>query len=141
MQVLAVTCDNASNNAMMLKEMKKARVQFRGSEARIRCFGHVINLVVKVSDAALPCLEAYTHLTFHLLPPQAILLQFGQKVKSETIGKTDCDLTALDDPEDLDNEDEDETDKAREAADAADIDEEDEPCPELFVSDANIKLG
>lgn len=47
-QVLAVTCDNASNNAKMMKEMKKAEPDFRGPDARVRCFGHVINLVVKV---------------------------------------------------------------------------------------------
>ena len=47
----------------------------------------------------------------------------------------------MDDPEDIDEEDEDETDEAREAADAADIDDETEARPELFVSDADIKLG
>ncbi|PIL29554.1 hypothetical protein GSI_08362 [Ganoderma sinense ZZ0214-1] len=51
--VLGVTCDNASNNAKMLKEMKKLNPEFRGSDACVRCFGHVINLVVKVHLSAL----------------------------------------------------------------------------------------
>ncbi|PIL32946.1 hypothetical protein GSI_05064 [Ganoderma sinense ZZ0214-1] len=103
LQVLGVTCDNASNNAKMLKEMKKLNPEFRGPDARVRCFGHVINLVVK-----------------------AVLSQFGQKVKSEAIGETDKDLSALDDPEDVedDDDDDDEVDEAREAADRADIEED-----------------
>ncbi|KAI1787695.1 hypothetical protein LXA43DRAFT_1064176 [Ganoderma leucocontextum] len=46
-KVLAVMCDNTSNNAKMLKEMSKLAPEFRGPDAHVQCFGHVINLVVK----------------------------------------------------------------------------------------------
>ncbi|PIL32390.1 hypothetical protein GSI_05636 [Ganoderma sinense ZZ0214-1] len=116
-KVLGVTCDNASNNAKMLKEMKKLNADFRGPDARVRCFGHVINLVVK-----------------------AILSQFGQKVKSEAIGETDKDISALDDPVDVEDDEED-VDEAREAADDDDIEEGEDQRPELVLTDADIKLG
>ena len=56
------------------------------------------------------------------------------------MGETDKDLSALDDPEDVDNN-EDETDEAREAADEAEIEEDDERRPDLVVTDADIKAG
>ena len=45
---MAVTCDNAANNKTMLKEMHVLVPEFRGNQTRVRCFGHVLNLVVKV---------------------------------------------------------------------------------------------
>ena len=47
-QILAVTCDNAENNTTMIDEMELLIPGFRGSCARVRCFGHILNLVVKV---------------------------------------------------------------------------------------------
>ncbi|PIL27248.1 hypothetical protein GSI_10392 [Ganoderma sinense ZZ0214-1] len=118
--VLGVTCDNASNNSKMLKEMKKLDPSFRGLDARVHCFGHVINLVVK-----------------------AILSQFGHKVKSESIGEMDKDLSALDDLDDDEEDEEDDADAAHEAADDVEIDkdEDDETRPELVVTEAEQKLG
>ncbi|EIW56608.1 uncharacterized protein TRAVEDRAFT_127060, partial [Trametes versicolor FP-101664 SS1] len=49
-QVFAVTCDNAENNTTMLKEMHVLVPKFRGDRVRVRCFGHVLNLVVKVRE-------------------------------------------------------------------------------------------
>lgn len=49
-QVLAVTCDNAESNAIMLREMMKLLPGFHGAQVRVRCFGHVLNLVVKVRN-------------------------------------------------------------------------------------------
>nr|VWO98345.1 PPM-type phosphatase domain-containing protein [Ganoderma boninense] len=46
-KVLAVTCDSTSNNDKMLDEMSKEFPLFRGKKVRVRCFGHVLNLVVK----------------------------------------------------------------------------------------------
>ncbi|KAL1947002.1 hypothetical protein VTO73DRAFT_13963 [Trametes versicolor] len=46
-KVLSVTCDNAENNTTMLKEMHVLVPKFRGTLVRVRCFGHVLNLVVK----------------------------------------------------------------------------------------------
>ena len=47
-QVLTTTCDNGTNNDTMLDEIHKAFPLFRGSKTRVRCFGHILNLVVKV---------------------------------------------------------------------------------------------
>ncbi len=44
-----MTCDNAENNTTMLKEMHVLVPKFRGTLVRVQCFGHVLNLVVKVS--------------------------------------------------------------------------------------------
>ncbi|OJT13075.1 Zinc finger BED domain-containing protein 4 [Trametes pubescens] len=46
-KVMAVTCDNAESNTVMLKEMHALVPQFRGPRIRVRCFGHVLNLTVK----------------------------------------------------------------------------------------------
>ncbi len=46
-QVLAITCDNASNNDTMLKELMVLIPSFRGAASQTRCFAHVVNLVVK----------------------------------------------------------------------------------------------
>ncbi len=59
LQVFAVTVDNAENNTTMLKEMHELVPEFRGESVRVRCFGHVLNLVVKVyfrsSQSVLQC--------------------------------------------------------------------------------------
>ncbi len=47
-QVFAVTCNNAESNMVMLREMERLLPGFGGLKTRVRCFGHVINLVVKV---------------------------------------------------------------------------------------------
>ena len=46
--MLAVTCDNASSNDVMIDEMEEMISSFRGSRARSRCFCHIINLVAKM---------------------------------------------------------------------------------------------
>ncbi|EIW51480.1 uncharacterized protein TRAVEDRAFT_137347, partial [Trametes versicolor FP-101664 SS1] len=48
-QVFGVTCDNAESNTTMLKEMHVLVPKSHGELVRVRCFGHVLNLVVKVS--------------------------------------------------------------------------------------------
>ena len=47
-QMLAVTCNNASSNNVMIDEMEHLIVSFRGCCARSRCFCHIINLVAKM---------------------------------------------------------------------------------------------
>lgn len=47
-QMLAVTCDNASSNDVMIEEMEEMIASFRGGRARSRCFCHIINLVAKM---------------------------------------------------------------------------------------------
>ena len=46
-KVLAVTCDNVSNNDVMIRELTKLVPGFEGEVSHIRCFLHVINLVAK----------------------------------------------------------------------------------------------
>ena len=46
---MAVTCDNVANNRTMLKEMHVLVPEFHGNKMHVRCFGHVLNLVVKAS--------------------------------------------------------------------------------------------
>ena len=45
---MALTCDNAENNKMMIDEMVNLIPGYRGHAMRVRCFGHVLNLIVKV---------------------------------------------------------------------------------------------
>ena len=45
---MATTCDNADNNVTMIKELTSLIPGYRGNDMRVRCFGHVLNLIVKV---------------------------------------------------------------------------------------------
>ena len=47
-QILALTLDNASNNNTLVEELTDLLEGYQGSSTRIRCFAHVLNLVVKV---------------------------------------------------------------------------------------------
>jgi hypothetical protein len=49
LQILAFTADNASNNNTLIDELGDLLDGFQGSLARVRCFAHILNLVVKVS--------------------------------------------------------------------------------------------
>ncbi|KAH9851008.1 ribonuclease H-like domain-containing protein [Lenzites betulinus] len=109
---------------------------YRGTLTRVRCFGHILNLVVK-----------------------AILSQFGPRRKSKGEGsndgnediddasdadrETERQLRALDDgdideDEQLDN---DVADEGRESADDAVLDQLDDEHPELVLSRADIRAG
>jgi nucleoside-diphosphate-sugar epimerase len=46
-QILSITCDNASNNDTMISELGDLLDEFPGAANQTRCFTHVINLVVK----------------------------------------------------------------------------------------------
>ena len=47
-KVLAFTADNASNNDTLVDELLTLIPSFGGSDYRVRCFAHILNLVVKV---------------------------------------------------------------------------------------------
>ncbi|TBU27406.1 hypothetical protein BD311DRAFT_665414, partial [Dichomitus squalens] len=47
-KVVAITSDNTKTNDAMMREIKKLLPQSRGPEGRVRCFAHVLSLVVKV---------------------------------------------------------------------------------------------
>ena len=46
-QILSVTCDNASNNDKMIEEMASRLEIFPGAANQTRCFLHILNLTVK----------------------------------------------------------------------------------------------
>ena len=46
-QVLSLTCDNASNNDVSVDKLADKVESFTGDASHVRCFAHVINLVVK----------------------------------------------------------------------------------------------
>ena len=47
MEILSITCDNASNNDKMIKELAYLIDDFPGPANQTRCFTHILNLVVK----------------------------------------------------------------------------------------------
>ena len=47
MQVLSITCDNASPNNTMIDELAVLLEDFPGAPNRTRCFTHILNLVAK----------------------------------------------------------------------------------------------
>ncbi|PIL32862.1 hypothetical protein GSI_04980 [Ganoderma sinense ZZ0214-1] len=112
-KVLAVTCDSASNNDKMLDEMSKEFPLFRGKKVRVRCFGHVLNLVVKA------CISGFQGQHSH------------DKFKNEfeTAFRDVQELT--DDDYEDDEVSEDEADEAREQADDEVIASVDDTHPEL----------
>jgi hypothetical protein len=46
-QILGITCDNASNNDVMIQELEDHIPRFPGASNQIRCFAHILNLVAK----------------------------------------------------------------------------------------------
>ena len=47
MQLLSITCDNASPNDTMIAELMDSIPSFPGDANRTRCFAHIVNLVAK----------------------------------------------------------------------------------------------
>lgn len=48
-KILSLVCDNAENNSTMTDALAVLLPNFQGKKGRIRCFAHILNLVVKVS--------------------------------------------------------------------------------------------
>ena len=156
---MAVTCDNAANNRTMVKEMHMLVPEFHGNKMRVRCFGHVLNLVVKVFISQ--DLRAPTVLTIN----QAILSQFSAHVanKAKKQNTTDFDRVLKDlsknSDDELDfassNEDEDEDggpdadehdmgNKMDEACDTADelkLEQLEEEQVDIILTAAEVALG
>ncbi|TBU31221.1 hypothetical protein BD311DRAFT_623710, partial [Dichomitus squalens] len=100
----------------MMREIKKLLPQSRGSEGRVRCFAHVLSLVVK-----------------------AIMSQFA-RAKGKP---TPIEIAALRDVHDRDDGEDlrpGDLDASREAADDADILAMEEDHPELVVVNDDLKL-
>ncbi|KAG1795001.1 uncharacterized protein BJ212DRAFT_1291525 [Suillus subaureus] len=47
MQILCITCDNVSNNDVMVQELSEKIPAFRGATTHTHCFLHTVNLVAK----------------------------------------------------------------------------------------------
>ena len=157
---MALTCDNADNNSMMITALEKDIPGYRGHNMRVRCFGHVLNLVVKVH---LLLSDEYSSGRYaNLIHLQAILAQFSctrtaKKANGNKAPRTafDAVLHDLDDPaeevyelffeEDLipeDSEDGKQTDEARDEADEEIIDEiVEEQDRALVISKEDVVAG
>ncbi len=46
-KILSITCDNATNNDMMVDDLTDRLLEYPNEEHRTQCFAHVVNLVVK----------------------------------------------------------------------------------------------
>ena len=44
---MAITCDNASNNDALIQRLSEEVPSFGGQTARVCCFAHIVNLIVK----------------------------------------------------------------------------------------------
>jgi ABC-type cobalamin transport system ATPase subunit len=47
-QILGFVGDNAANNDTLVAELANLLPAFGGKKVRVRCFAHILNLVVKV---------------------------------------------------------------------------------------------
>ncbi|KAG1841472.1 hypothetical protein C8R48DRAFT_620147 [Suillus tomentosus] len=47
-QILSMTCDNASNNNAMICELSSKLPEFSRAATHTRCFLHTVNLVAKL---------------------------------------------------------------------------------------------
>jgi len=87
-KILSITCDNATNNDKMIRQLSHLLENFPGAANQTRCFTHILNLVVK-----------------------SILKQFDPpKKKAQDLlqndGTNDGANKRLDEPEDIDVEEE-----------------------------------
>jgi hypothetical protein len=55
-----MTLDNALNNTTLLNELVDLIDGFQDTTTQIRCFAHVLNLVIKV------CVSAYTLMSYSI---------------------------------------------------------------------------
>ncbi|KAK7696328.1 hypothetical protein QCA50_000982 [Cerrena zonata] len=85
-KILGITCDNALNNDTLLESVEMSLNSQCGKDSRIRCFAHVLNLVVK-----------------------AIISPFTRKLNTSEIGDVDDDIPNSDNDL-VETEDEDEID-------------------------------
>jgi hypothetical protein len=51
-QIISVTCDNASNNDTMIDALSDLLTVFLGASNQTRCFDHIVNLIAKSVKAA-----------------------------------------------------------------------------------------
>ncbi|KAG1878535.1 hypothetical protein C8R48DRAFT_559224, partial [Suillus tomentosus] len=47
-QILSITCDNASNNTVMVEKLAEMLLSFPRAPNHTRCFLHMVNLVAKL---------------------------------------------------------------------------------------------
>jgi hypothetical protein len=94
--------DNAENNKTMISALAHILPKFKGQEAHIRCFAHVLNFVIKVSGTCLYCIL----LNYFI---QAILSQFSQTHQDsidDDDNESDSEMLADLDDQDIDEDEE-----------------------------------
>ena len=79
LQILAITLDNTSNNNTLIDELGELLDGFQGSLTRVRCFAHILNLVVKVCIILSRFIFSDSH--------QSILSQFSHKTSPSRAGE------------------------------------------------------
>ena len=148
---MAVTADNASNNWTMCASLAKILPVFRGTKSYVRCFVHILNLIVMASFHL--CLVSTFLISSFVL--KAILSPFmakkaqkgknGQSVGAIEDTKLEELLEATEDNEDGEDEEAiDGQDKDHQAADEALMEEVvDTPDYTIDIDDAkeNIRTG
>ncbi|OAV84798.1 hypothetical protein PTTG_31051, partial [Puccinia triticina 1-1 BBBD Race 1] len=82
-KICGIVTDNASNNSAMVSAMKKFKwARFKGDEQWIRCYAHILNLIV-----------------------QSILRPFGTANKQSVANQQEGDLDSSDSSNESDEED------------------------------------
>ena len=143
-----MTADNAKNNDAMLDELARLFPFFRGKNVRVRCFAHVIALIVKVCIiAAFSMCEHMFNCVSYL--PQACLSQFSRKRAAKGETKADVAEAARRLAEDLsdaeaDNDDiapKDSVEDDRDGTDNKVLNALEEENPDLVLTREEIALG
>ena len=99
-QILSVTCDNASNNNVLVEELADLLDGFPGEANRTRCFLHIINLVVKtvIRQFDIPTAKTNENEALNGLNDELKQLSEGQDLE-EMVTRTEDD-TEMEDDED-----------------------------------------
>ena len=144
-----MTADNAKNNDTMLDELARLFPFFRGKNVRVRCFAHVIALIVKVRATAM-FVMCKLMLSRTLYTPQACLSQFSRKRAAKGETKADVAEAAKRLAEDLSDAEADDDDMIapkdsveddRDGTDDMVLNALEEENPDLVLTREEIALG
>lgn len=122
-QILGITTDNASNNDTLIAELESTLPGANSVQTRVRCFAHILNLVVKVCG---PCIHCTLFDNVSHAITQAIVSGFYRKRVPKTSRGTAEDADAGSEDEAGDHEDEDEDEDEDEPDDDQDNGDRDE---------------
>lgn len=129
-QVLGIVCDNAANNDTLLEHMEELTVGPVCAETRVRCFAHVLNLVVKATLSVFAC-----DFDDDGGPPTAT------QEADELEDAMNINEQASDDGNKADKEDTDKVDEDREQADKEDIEACADVTDRVDYTEADLRFG